>query len=461
MTPIPQDLHERLQRHAQQHVLSGWDSLTEDERRDLLAQLSALNLEELSRLYAGREATFPLPDSDHIKPAPIVPRGGPEEATARTRGEESLRKGEVAVLLVAGGQGSRLGFEHPKGMFPVGPVTDKSLFRIHAERVLALDRRYKVAIPFLIMTSPATDAETRTYFAENQYFGLPAADVWFFVQGTMPALDLSTGRLLREKPGRLFLSPDGHGGSLTALADSGLLERLRSRGVRHLFYFQVDNPLVKIADPVFLGHHITRKSEASSKVVPKLGPTDKLGNIVQVDGRCTIIEYSDLPPALGQEKDENGRLRLWSGSPAIHVFDVDFLGRVTQGADRIPFHLARKKVPHVEDAQPEKENALKFERFIFDVLPLAQRWAVVEANRAEEFAPLKNAEGADSPAAVKQAIGDLAATWLESARIKVARRPDGSAVVALEVSPLFALDAEEFAARVDRETKIDGPRYFE
>ncbi len=461
MIAIPPDLQGRLREHHQEHVLAGWDALTEGERHDLLRQLSALDLEELRRLYAGREATFPLPESERIKPAPIVTRGGPDDTATRAHGEEALRKGEVAVLLVAGGQGSRLGFEQPKGMFPVGPVTDKSLFQLHAEKVLALDRRYQVQIPFLIMTSPATDAETRRYFAENRYFGLPADDVWFFVQGTMPALELATGRLLLEKPGRLFLSPDGHGGSLTALADSGLLERLRQRGVRHLFYFQVDNPLVKIADPVFLGHHLSRRSEASSKVVPKLGPTDKLGNIVQVDGRCTIIEYSDLPPELGQETDENGRLRLWSGSPAIHIFDVDFLGRVTHGADRIPFHLARKKVPHVEDAEPQTENALKFERFIFDVLPLAKRWAVVEADRDEEFAPLKNAEGADSPTAVKQALSDLAAKWLESAGIKVPRRADGTCAVALEVSPLFALDAEEFAARVERTTVIDGPRYFE
>jgi UDP-N-acetylglucosamine/UDP-N-acetylgalactosamine diphosphorylase len=459
LAPIPDDIRDRLHRHSQDHVLPDWPHLTAPERTALLAQLAALDLEELQRLYAARNKSFPLPSSDRIQPAPIIPRGARDEPTAQLRGEEALRRGEVAVLLVAGGQGSRLGFEKPKGMFPIGPVSGKSLFQLHAEKVLALRRRYQSPIVFLVMTSPATDAETRSYFAEHNYFGLPADAVWFFVQGTMPALDLATGRLLLEGPGKLFLGPDGHGGTLTALADTGLLERLRGLGVRHLFYFQVDNPLVKIADPIFLGHHITRRSEASSKVVPKLNATDKLGNIVQVDGRCTIIEYSDLPPTLAHETDETGRLRLWSGSPAIHVFDIDFLGRVTQGADRIPFHLAHKKVPHYEPGhgvvQPETENALKFERFIFDVLPLAERWAIVETGRAEEFAPLKNAEGADSPAAVKQAISELAATWLEAAGIAV----PGGAV--LEVSPLFALDAEEFAKRVDRRTTIDGPRHFE
>jgi UDP-N-acetylglucosamine/UDP-N-acetylgalactosamine diphosphorylase len=465
MTQIPSDLQERLRKYGQEHVLAGWERLTDADQRGLVTQLNTLDLEELRRLYARRDTSFAVPEPGRIRPAPIVPRSSPDEPAARARGEEALRRGEVAVLLVAGGQGSRLGFDQPKGMYAIGPVSGKSLFQIHAEKVLALRRRYRAAVPFLVMTSPATDADTRRFFADNRCFGLPADDVHFFVQGTMPALDLATGRLLLEKPGRLFLSPDGHGGTLTALADTGLLDRLRDRGVRHLFYFQVDNPLVKIAEPAFLGHHIARRSEASSKVVPKLGPADKLGVIVQGDGRCTIIEYSDLPAALANERDPDGRLRLWAGSPAIHVFDADFLGRVTRGADRIPFHLARKKVPHVDAAgrpvQPATENALKFERFIFDVLPLAERWAVVEASRAEEFAPLKNAEGADSPAAVKQAISDLAASWLESAGVKVPRRPDRTAAVALEVSPLFALDAEELAARIERGTVIDGPRCFE
>lgn len=201
----------------------------------------------------------------------------------------------MAVLLVAGGQGSRLGFEHPKGMFPIGPVSNKTLFQIHAEKVLALQRRYGRLVPFLIMTSPATDAETRDFFRQQKYFGLAPDEVWFFCQGTMPALDMASGRLLMEAPGRLFLSPNGHGGTLTALADSGLLDRLRNQGIREVFYFQVDNPLIKVADPVFLGHHLGQRAEVSARIVPKEGPTDRLGNLVLVDGRCTMIEYSDLP----------------------------------------------------------------------------------------------------------------------------------------------------------------------
>jgi UDP-N-acetylglucosamine/UDP-N-acetylgalactosamine diphosphorylase len=463
MTAVPDDLRQRLQTCGQEHVLAGWDRLSDEERCGLLDQLRGLDLGQLRGLYGRRDHSFAMPPPERIRPVPVV-RPGDGAGEALRRGEEALGRGEVAVLLVAGGQGSRLGFDHPKGLFPVGPVSDKTLFQIHAEKVLALRRRHGRPLPFLVMTSPATDAETRAFFAEHGHFGLPAEEVSFFCQGTMPALDLATGRLLLEAPGRLFLSPNGHGGTLTALADSGLLERLRQQGIRHVFYFQVDNPLVKVADPVFLGHHILTNAEVSAKIVPKESPTDKLGNLVLVDGRCTMIEYSDLPESLARQTDEQGRLRIWAGSPAIHVFDVEFLRRMVGEGVKIPFHVARKKVPYLDAngsvVQPARENALKFELFIFDVLPLAQTCTVVETSRREEFMPLKNATGADSPETVRQAQSDLFADWLEKAGVCVPRKADGSAAVALEVSPLFALDAEELAAKVDRSLRVEGPTYL-
>jgi UDP-N-acetylglucosamine/UDP-N-acetylgalactosamine diphosphorylase len=316
-------------------------------------------------------------------------------------------------------------------------------------------------VPFQIMTSPATHDETVHFFKQHRHFGLPAGEFFFFEQGTMPALDLATGKLLLEAPGRLFLSPDGHGGTLTALADSGLLARLQVQGIKQLFYFQVDNPLIKVADPTFLGHHLEARAEVSSRVIPKNGPADKLGNFVQVHGRCTIIEYSDLPEDLARQTDANGRLHLWAGSPAIHYFDLDFLDKVTKGPNRIPFHVAKKKVPHLDEGgnfvQPQKENALKFERFIFDVLPLADRWTVVETSREEEFAPLKNATGADSPQEVKKAITHLAADWLTHCGTHVPTDAAGEPSFPLEISPLLALDADELCRRLPKPLEIKGP----
>jgi len=460
MLPVPADLKRRLRDYGQEHVLAAWDRLDDGARGNLLAQLQAVDLEQLRRLYANRDREIGVPTAERIAPVAVIGiDSDPREP--RQLGEQSLRRGEVAAILVAGGQGTRLGFDNPKGMFPIGPVSNKTLFQIHAEKVLATSRRYGTPVPFLVMTSPATDAETKEFFTQHGHFGVPASDVHFFCQGTMPALDLATGKLLMEAPGRLFTSPNGHGGTLTALSDSGLLDRMRDRGIKHFFYFQVDNPLVKVADPIFFGHHLKANAEMSSKIVAKDTPTEKVGNMVLIDGRCSIIEYSDLPKELAEQRDDHGKLRIWAGSPAIHYFSVDFLERATRGHARIPFHVARKKVPHVDEngnrIEPKKENALKFEMFIFDVLPLADRWAVVETSRREEFVPLKNATGADSPPVVKQAISDLAGEWLARAGVALPRRPDGSSAVPLEISPLYALDSAELERKVDRNLQIAGP----
>lgn len=460
----PADLQERLRRHGQEHVLAFWHQLDDVGRQELLGQLEAIDLEGLQALYAGRLEGQPIPPPERILPVPVIPLDAPDAAERRRQGEEALRQGQVAVLVVAGGQGSRLGFDHPKGMFPIGPVSRKPLFQIHAEKVLALSRRHGKPVPLLIMTSPATHDETVAFFHERRFFGLAEADVFFFCQGTMPALDLHSGRLLLEAPGRLFLSPDGHGGTLTALARSGVLERMKRRGVRQVFYFQVDNPLVQLADPLFLGHHLHARAEMSSKTIAKATPLEKMGVFASIDGRCAIVEYSDLPDELAHATDANGRLRLWAGSPAIHLFDVSFLERMTREPQYLAFHIARKKVPSLDAdgrlVEPQQENALKFERFIFDVLPAAEKWTVVEARREEEFAPVKNPEGIDSAQTAEQAMSDLAAEWIRRAGGTVPLR-DGHAAVKLEISPLYALDAAELAARLPAGTRIDGPTYFE
>jgi UDP-N-acetylglucosamine/UDP-N-acetylgalactosamine diphosphorylase len=463
MVEVPEPLRDRLRQFGQEHVLRWWPELADAGRNELIAQLQSLDLGQLHQLFAHRDETFTLPPPEAIAPVPVaqLDRG---DRQALALGEEALRRGEVAALVVAGGQGSRLGFEHPKGMFAISPVRNKTLFQLHAEKVLALTRRYGRPLPLLVMTSPATHDETVAYFQGENFFGLPAAEVTFFCQGTMPALDRATGRLLLEERGRLFASPNGHGGVLLALADLGLLARLRERGVRTVFYFQVDNPVLKMADPLFLGHHLRTDSEVSTKVVAKEGPTDKLGNLVLINGRCGIIEYSDLPDTLAHQRDEQGRLRFRVGNPAIHLFSVAFLESVSQGAGRIPFHVARKKVPYLDDAgnlvQPATENALKFEMFIFDVLPRAERWSVVETNRREDFQPLKNATGPDSPQTVRQAISDLAGDWLEGAGVRVPRTAQGGAAVPLEISPLFALDAEELARKVKPGSAVAEAGYF-
>lgn len=463
MTEIPEDLHQLLKHHGQDHTLAFWPHLTPPERAQLVEQLQSINLEELTSLYARREETYPLPDLKRLRP---LPRPDVSSPLNHERGlaENALRRGEIAFLVVAGGQGSRLGFEKPKGMYPIGPVTGRSLFHLFAQQILALRRRYQAALPFLVMTSPATHADTVRFFHEQHYFGLLPDDVWFFQQGTMPALDLETGKLLLEDRSRLFLSPNGHGGTLTGLASSGLLKRLMEQGIRTVYYFQVDNPLLKLADLPFLGRHLAQDAEVSTKVLAKQDPLEKVGNFVLLDGRLGIIEYSDLKEGLARQKDESGKLFFWAGNPAIHLFDVPFLHRLSHEAESIPWHVARKKVPHLDvsgrQVQPEENNALKFERFIFDVLPRAERWSITPILRAEEFEPLKNMTGPESPETVRQALIDQGARWLERAGVKVPRNDRGKPTQAIEIHPLFALDGEELAAKHPK-VSWDGPVLLE
>jgi UDP-N-acetylglucosamine/UDP-N-acetylgalactosamine diphosphorylase len=344
-------------------------------------------------------------------------------------------------------------------MFPIGTISGKTLYRLLAEQLRARSKRAGAPIPYYVMTSNATHEPTAAYFRENHFWGLNPPDVHFFRQGYLPAVDRATGRLLLAEKHQLALNPDGHGGLLAALDGAGLLGDMRRRGIDYLFYHQVDNPLVKACDPAFLGFHAHRESEVSTKVVAKLSAEEKMGVVVDLDGRSQIIEYSDLPADVARQKDERGGLSFWAGNTAIHVFSRSFLDRLVRDRIELPVHRAIKAVAHIDDAgrrvNPETENAVKYERFIFDVLPLASRSLVVEASRDEEFCPLKNKTGDFSPPHVQSSMTRSYANWLRSAGVAV---PEGLPV---EVSPLYALDADDLAARVDRRLKCDGPVYLE
>jgi len=461
---IPADLLTQLQQTEQTHVLRWWDELGVSQRRELVRQLSRLDLGAIQRLHGLRHQKFTLPPREMVRPIPWLVDVDPQQTVWQRLGEQAYRDGRIAILIVAGGQGTRLNFHRPKGMYPIGPVTRKSLFQIHTEKVLALRRRFGRPVPLLMMTSPATHDETLTYFEQRANFSLPRSEMFFFCQDTMPALDLATGKLLLEERGRLFASPDGHGGVLTALHKTGLLRELRDRGIEHIYYFQVDNPAIDVVDFAFIGQHLAARAEVSAKVVPKEKPDEKVGVFAEVDGRLTIIEYSDLPAEWARETDDAGRLRFWAGSPAIHLFDTAFLERVSASATALPWHAARKKVLCLNDegalVEPRVENALKFEKFIFDVLPLADRWTLWPTRREREFMPLKNADGSDSPATVQASMSELAARWLRGAGVPVPNDHEGRCPFPIEVSPLLALDADELAARMPPGLSLSGPTYL-
>jgi len=450
----------------QTHVLRFYEQLDTESRDRLADQIRAIDFDELARLVQGDEqkTDFVAMARGATLPMAVAADGSGVSWTrqaARQRGEEALRAGEIAVILVAGGQGTRLGFDLPKGMFPVGPISQRTLFQVFADRLLATGRRYGVTIPWYLMTSEATDAETREYFRSNDNLGLAADQVIIFKQGTTPAVDSQTGKLLLAAKHALAISPDGHGGTLRALDRNGCLERMKDGGHRHLFYFQVDNPLVTLCDPEFIGHHLLSRSEMTSQVIRKRYPMEKVGNVVQVDGRTHVIEYSDLPDEAAEMTAADGGLKLWAGSIAVHLFDVAFLDRERSSDTSLPFHRANKKVPSLDESgtlvEPETPNATKFEKFIFDLLPAAERTVICEVDPANAFAPVKNADGAetDTPSLARQAIVDLHTRWLIEAGALV------NPGVKVEINAKYALDVDELKAKISPDLTIDFDRYFD
>lgn len=443
-----------LESHGQGHLVAGLDQVDEPGLESFIEQVESIDLDEIERL-AKSEAGLDAP-ARSIEPAPFVPRSPEGEATFRAAGETIIRDGQVAAFTVAGGQGTRLGWNGPKGTFPATPVTGKPLFRIFAEQLNAIDAKYGVETPWYVMTSPLNDAATRAFFHDNNHFGRRPESMLFFPQGVMPAVD-DEGRLLLEAPGVLAVSPDGHGGSLRALHRSGALDHAAARGIRHLSYFQVDNPTVQVIDPLFVGLHAshpTSSGEMSSKMVPKISAAEKVGVFCEVDGRTVVIEYSDLPESLAAETDAGGDLRFRAGSIAIHLLGLDFVRRLAanDGDRKMPFHRARKKVPHWDPGtdrriEPDAPNATKFEMFVFDALAFVDRSLVLETDRAEEFAPIKNAEGGDSAASSGILQVERAARWLEAAGASVPRREDGTVDGRIEITAATALEPGDLVGR--------------
>lgn len=474
-------LRERLARQlapaGQQHLLQFWERLTAGDQDELARQIDALDLDLFAALrqkYGGTKKASETQPGDHraywaalaaraTSPPALKLDGSGVDFTreaAIAEGEELLRGGQVAMMLVAGGLGTRLGWNEPKGMFPIGPLSQRSFFQLFIESLLAVRRRYAAAIPLYVMTSPATDQKTREYFAANQNFGLPDRDVVFFCQATMFAVDDRFERILRASPGELVLAPDGHGGMLRAFERSGGLADCGRRGVTTLFYAQIDNPLLQTCDPLLLGSHVLARSEMTTQVVRKRRPLERVGVLVAADGRAQMIEYSDLPKESAHETLPDGSLKFWAGNLAVHVFDIGLLKRAAGQDEALPFHIAHKKTPYIDDqgslVSPEKENAYRFERFIFDLLHVAERSLVVEVDPAEAFAPVKNsdAEQTDNPRLAKAALIAQHRRWLRAAGVQIADDID------VEINPLFASSAAELATKLRSGAVITEPTYF-
>jgi UDP-N-acetylglucosamine/UDP-N-acetylgalactosamine diphosphorylase len=449
-------------------LLAHWDVLDASQRAGLAEQILQIDFEAIRREFGlqarSEQQVCDLSSLASLAESPEAVRLSdrtPELlAQAIQEGSRAIADGQVAMVLVAGGQGTRLGFDQPKGMYSIGPVSGRTLFQMHVDSLRGAMKKFGVSIPLLVMTGPSTDRPTREYFAKHANLGLNDQELMIFEQGTMPAIDAKTGRILMESTSSIALSPDGHGGIVRALAKTGWFERAEQRGITHLFYAQVDNPLVRACDPLLVGLHRLAKSQATTQVVEKRFATEKVGNVVKLEGKTQIIEYSDLPEQLAKQTNPDGSLKLWAGNIAVHVFDVDFLQRCGQSSQALPFHRAHKAVRYVDEFGnthvPDKPNAIKLERFVFDLLPAASKSLVVESLASESFAPVKNATGSasDTPETCKAALVNLHRGWLRNAGVQV---DDGCSV---EIHPMWAWDEQEVRARIQQPASLHSDTFF-
>lgn len=449
---------------GQADIFKWWNEITPSEKRNLLEQISSIDFFLIKKLFNDAISKGTQSKRSNLIPPKIIaiPKSAAEKQIAQRAkqlGERALQKGEVAILTVAGGDGTRLGINGPKGTFPIAPISRKSIFQLHAEKITAIQKRYNTRIPWYIMTSEKNDSVTQHFFKSHTFFGLDPRQVRFFTQGMLPVVDFQ-GNLLMDSRSNIIMSPNGHGGVLVALKEKGILEDMKGRGIKNIFYHQIDNVLIKLADPVFIGYHLRDEADISLKVVKKCQPEEKVGIVVHIDGQLQMIEYSELSRKDMYAKNEDGTLKYNAGNIAVHMIRVDFLESVYQQGESLPYHPAIKKVPYLgEDGgmvDPRENNAIKFESFIFDVLKYVKKNVIMEVLREDEFSPVKNIEGENSPAATRQDMMNQFGRWLRNAGVSIPTDSQGNVIGLIEVSPCFALDEEELRRKVDSHLQFNG-----
>ncbi|KAJ6609399.1 nucleotide-diphospho-sugar transferase [Mycena sp. CBHHK59/15] len=461
------NLRPRYEAAGQAHLLKLWDTLSGSEQKSLADQLQALDIERVNRIYkkaVAAEAEAAAPGAhDPIQPLPKDAsdsvKGG-KEMEWRAIGLEAVANGQVGVLLMAGGQGTRLGSSAPKGCYDIGLPSHKSLFQYQAERIARLqavaEQEFNkpagsVIIPWYVMTSGPTRRETEDFFVKNSYFGLDSKNVILFEQGTLPCLTME-GKVLLDTPSHVAVAPDGNGGLYAATraplssADKlhTVLTDLAKRKILYVHAYCVDNCLVRVADPVFLGYSIKKQADCAAKVVPKSSPTESVGVVACRGDKPSVVEYSEISKEQAERRDpDTGELSFRAGNIANHFYTTAYLNKVEAFEEQLAFHIARKKIPHIdlesgEAVKPTKPNGMKLEMFVFDVFPYTEHFSVLEVVRDEEFSPLKNAPGtgSDDPETSRRDLLQQHRRFLERAGATVA---DG---VEIEISPLVSYAGE-------------------
>ncbi|PFH59129.1 hypothetical protein XA68_12769 [Ophiocordyceps unilateralis] len=459
------ELKDRYVRAGQDHVFTFWDKLSDDERAELFEQLEGFDagrIDGIAKRALGKgddNATEKNKTSNSLEPLPesatasVLDSGTEKIESWYKAGLKLVAENKVAVVLMAGGQGTRLGSSDPKGCFDIGLPSHKSLFQIQAERIRKVQElaaastdSSHVIVPWYVMTSGPTRKPTQDFFDKHHYFGLDRANVQIFEQGVLPCLS-PDGKILLESKTRVAVAPDGNGGIYQALVLSGVLEDMRRRGVQHVHAYCVDNCLVRVADPVFIGFAASKDVDIATKVVRKRNATESVGLILCKDGKPDVVEYSEIDKATAEATDakQPDLLKFRAANIVNHYYSFRFLESIPQWAHKLPHHVAHKKIPAAdpktgETVKPETPNGIKLEQFVFDVFPFLplDKFACMEVRRDDEFSPLKNAPGKneDDPDTSKRDIMAQGRRWVQEA---------GATVVAeggIEVSPLISYGGE-------------------
>ncbi|CAM1504311.1 Fc.00g019020.m01.CDS01 [Cosmosporella sp. VM-42] len=454
-------LKEKYTKAGQDQVFTFYDSLSSAERGQLYKQLSGFDPSRINDIT--KTALSPPKSAD----TPDVLEPLPESATASIldsnaedlskwyeSGLELISKNKVAVVLMAGGQGTRLGSSAPKGCYDIGLPSHKSLFQIQGERIrkiqeLSASKGTAGTVPWYVMTSGPTRGPTEKFFEENSYFGLKKENVFIFEQGVLPCIS-NDGKILLEGKGKVAVAPDGNGGIYQALVVSGVLEDMKKRGIEHIHAYCVDNCLVKVADPVFLGFSAAKDVDIATKVVRKRNATESVGLILSKNGKPDVVEYSEIDKETAEAKDPKQPeiLKFRAANIVNHYYSFRFLESIPKWAHKLPHHVARKKIPSVdiqsgETVKPEKPNGIKLEQFVFDVFPMLPlaKFACLEVKREDEFSPLKNARGTgeDDPDTSKRDIMLQGKRWLEAVSIATVGDKWEEGV---EISPIVSYGGE-------------------
>jgi len=411
---------------GQSQVFKYLEELSAENQQKLKDDVASLPLDKLDDIFKAANS-YQSPSAEGLKAVAADRTGKAESDDGKwfEAGLDLVRKSKLAVVLLAGGQGTRLGVDYPKGMYDIGLPSGKSLFQVQVERLRRVEKLAGSGKIFLyIMTSGPTRAKTEKFFTENNNFGLKTDQIGFFNQGTLPCFNFD-GKVMLSGKDSVARAPDGNGGIYAGLKNEGILAKMKENGVESCHFYCVDNSLVKVADPTFVGFCHSLNADCGNKSVVKTEPTESVGVVVQnSDGVHQVVEYSELSSEMAHRRDADGQLTFRAGNICNHYFTLEFLEKVC--SLELPYHIAKKKIPTLDAAgnpfKPETPNGIKLEKFIFDVFMFSKNFALLEVERNDEFSPLKNSDKAprvDCPSACRWDVMNMNHRHLVAAGAKI------------------------------------------